>query len=98
MLGFLDTLCGPRAAELKVKDMNKYAFDPRRLLTMIMTIMLQVWRQERGTREKEGFAVSLALHPDFSEAVMTKCSTVLHRQQLLNPQLMNEHGEFMKQV
>ena len=47
MLGFLDALCGPSASQLKVKDMDKYAFDPKRLLVQITTIVLRVWKQDR---------------------------------------------------
>ena len=54
MLGFLDTLCGSRASELKVKDMEKYAFDPRRLLVQITSILLRVWQQDRGNRYVDG--------------------------------------------
>ena len=45
MVGFLDALCGPSASQLKVKDMDKYAFDPKRLLVQITTIVLRVWKQ-----------------------------------------------------
>ena len=47
MVGFLDALCGPSASQLKVKDMDKYAFDPKRLLVQITTIVLRVWKQDR---------------------------------------------------
>lgn len=47
MVGFLDVLCGPSASQLKVKDMDKYAFDPKRLLVQITTIVLRVWKQDK---------------------------------------------------
>ena len=47
MVGFLDALCGPSASQLKVKDMDKYAFDPKRLLVQITTIVLRVWKQDK---------------------------------------------------
>ena len=51
MVGFLDALCGPSASQLKVKDMDKYAFDPKRLLVQITTIVLRVWKQDQPTTE-----------------------------------------------
>ena len=98
MVGFLDTLCGPRASELKVKDMDKYSFDPRRLLILITNIMMRVWRQEGGRRDEEGFMVSLATHPDFSQAAMNKCAAVLQKQQLLDPQTLVDYTRFLQQV
>ena len=47
MVGFLDALCGPSASQLRVKDMDKYAFDPKRLLVHITTIVLRVWKQDQ---------------------------------------------------
>ena len=75
MVGFLDALCGPSASQLKVKDMDKYAFDPKRLLVQITTIVLRVWKQDKSgsTGGEESFTVSLATHPDYSQATMTKC-------------------------
>ena len=46
MIGFLDALCGPSASQLKVKDKDKYAFDPKRLLVQTTTIVLRVWKQD----------------------------------------------------
>lgn len=98
MIGFLETLCGPRASELKVKDMEKYAFDPRRLLVQITTVLVRVWQQDRGNREREGFIVSLALHPDFSQETMGRCATVLQKQKLLDAQLLTDYTCFLQEV
>ena len=106
MVGFLDTLCGPSASQLKVKDMDKYAFDPKRLLVQITTIVLRVWKQDRssvaasqaGHSKVDSFTVSLANHPDYSQATMTKCSSVLQKQMLGDPKFLSDFTEFVKQV
>ena len=98
MLGFLDTLCGRKASELKVKDMEKYAFDPKRLLVQISMVLLRVWQQDQGNRDAEGFLVSLATHPDFSSATMSKCASVLQRQQLVDPEMLTNYTCFMQEV
>lgn len=81
MLGFLNTLCGPNASNLKVKDMDKYTFDPTRLVLQISSILVRVWIQDAAHNAdsvaSQGFVGCLATHPDFSEATMTKCATVL---------------------
>ena len=98
MLGFLDTLCGRKASELKVKDMEKYAFDPKRLLVQISMVLLRVWQQDQGNRDAQGFLVSLAAHPDFSSATMSKCGSVLQRQQLVDPEMLSNYTCFMQEV
>ena len=108
MVGFLDALCGPSASQLKVKDMDKYAFDPKRLLVQITTIVLRVWKQDRpkvaaaasqaGHTKEESFTVSLANHPDYSQATMTKCSSVLQKQMLGDPKFLSDFTDFIKQV
>jgi len=98
MLGFLDTLCGSRASELKVKDMEKYAFDPRRLLYQISMVLLRVWQQDRGKREKDGFLVALATHPDFSQATLGKCASVLQKQKLVDPNFLTDYTCFMQEI
>ena len=100
MVGFLDALCGPSASQLKVKDMDKYAFDPKRLLVQITTIVLRVWKQDKSgsTGGEESFTVSLATHPDYSQATMTKCGSVLQKQMLGDPGFLGDFTNFIKQV
>ena len=120
MVGFLDALCGPSASQLKVKDMDKYAFDPKRLLVQITTIVLRVWKQDqqptleaapsspsstgggsgsgRGLGGADSFTVSLAMHPDYSPATMTKCGSVLQKQMLGDPAFLSDFNSFIKQV
>ena len=82
LLGFLNTLCGPNASNLKVKDMDRYAFDPTRLVLQISSVLVQAWGHDctqRGEGEGEGrsFVECLAAHPDLSMATMNKCVSVL---------------------
>lgn len=121
MVGFLDALCGPSASQLKVKDMDKYAFDPKRLLVQITTIVLRVWKQDQqptletapssspsstgggsgsghGLGGADSFTVSLASHPDYSAATMTKCGSVLQKQMLGDPAFLSDFNDFVKQV
>ena len=107
MVGFLDTLCGPSASQLKVKDMDKYAFDPKRLLVQITTIVLRVWKQEEpslssgdhdGGGGKDSFTLSMATHPDYSQATMAKCSSVLQKQMLGDPGFLSDFTNFVKEV
>ena len=86
MLGFLNSLCGPRATELKVKDRESYAFNPRKLIDTITTIVLRVWKQESNmatTKESNmaanGFMKSIALHPEYSADTMSHVGSLLSR-------------------
>lgn len=82
MLGFLNTLCGPSASNLKVKDMEKYSFDPSRLVVQISSILVRVWQQDRTPTEGEGFVSCLATHPDLSLATLSKCASVIQKSSL----------------
>ena len=100
MLGFLDALCGPKASELKVKDMEKYAFDPRRLLVQIASIMIRVWKQDKTStaESSETFLMSLATHPDFENQTMSKCGSVLQKQVLSGSDVLGDYTSLMQQV
>ncbi len=77
MVGFLNTLCGPNASNLKVKDMSRYAFDPTQLVLQISSVLVQAWEHDGAKGKEEGFAECLAMHPDLSMATMKKCVSVL---------------------
>ena len=77
MLGFLNTLCGPNASNLKVRDMSKYAFDPTHLVQQISSILVRAWTHDCAGDGGEGFAECLAAHPDLSMTTMNKCVSVL---------------------
>ena len=99
-LGFLDTLCGPRASELKVKDMDKYAFHPRQLVAHISSVLLHVWRQDKqaGPPAPDSFTLSMAMHPDLSLPTLGKCVSVLQKQQLLDAAALADFSGFTQEV
>ena len=72
-------LCGRKAGELKVKDMDKYSFQPYSLLTQLVNILLMICRQEPQPRAHDGFVSSLALHPDYERVTMDKMVSVIQR-------------------
>lgn len=78
MLGFLNSLCGPRATELKVKDKEAYAFNPRKLIDTITTIVLRIWKQE-SSMATNSFTRSMALHSEYSAATMSHVGSLLSR-------------------
>lgn len=111
MLGFIHTLCGPKASELNVKDKEKYNFDPKKLLAQIASIILRVWTQEcrqnsSGGRGEEaaggggsqGFLVSFGTHPEYSQGVIDKWSNVLRRHNLLDPAGQKDYTHFIEEV
>lgn len=100
MLGFLDTLCGPKASELNVKDKDKYNFDPKKLLAQIASIILRVWTQEckKTPGGTEGFLISFGTHPEFSQAVVERWTNVLQRHNLLDPRGQKEYNYFLEEV
>ena len=98
LLGFLNTLCGPKASNLKVKDMDKYAFNPSNIVVQIVSIMVRVWIQNQKSTDGESFATSLASHPDFSQTTMTKCSSVLQKTVMMDSELLGNFASFLEQV
>ena len=102
MLGFLDTLCGPKASELNVKDKEKYNFDPKKLLAQIASIVLRVWalegRTATGSEVTEGFLVSFGSHPEYSQAVVSRWANVLQRHGLLDPRSQQDYTHFLEEV
>ena len=100
MLGFLETLCGPGASDLNVKDKDKYKFDPKKLLSQIASIVHRVWSQEckHSSGTSEGFLVSFGTHPEYSQGVVERWTNVLQRHSLLDPQGQKYHTHFLEEV
>ena len=102
MVGFLNTLCGPKAADLNVKDKDKYNFDPKKLLAQIASIILRVYTQEckksPGGPPGEEFLISFGTHPEYSQGVIEKWANVLKRHNLLDPRSQAEYSCFMEEV
>jgi ubiquitin-protein ligase len=81
---FLDALCGSRSIDLKVKDMSKYNFDPKKLLLTITTVMLRLAKQSPAeapyvSPSYQDFVQAMADHPDYSHSTMNKASSILRR-------------------
>lgn len=110
MLGFLNSLCGPGASNLKVKDMDKYAFNPTQLVLQISSILVRAWAQDSshssgggggGTKEgaegRAGFVTCLVAHPDLSMSTMNKCLSVL-RMSLMSESEITAFSTFIEKI
>jgi len=98
IFGFLDLLCGPKASELKVKDMDKYSFQPYTLLTQLVNILLMICRQETQPRAPDGFVSKLALFPDYSRATMDKVVSVIQRRGSLSDDVLTKLISLIEEV
>ena len=101
MTGFLQTLCGPTASELNVKDKDKYNFDPKKLLAQIASIILRSWTQECKQAvgvSGEGFLMSFGTHPEFSQGVIERWASVLRKHSLLDPRGLQNYEYFLEEV
>lgn len=98
IFGFLNLLCGPKASELKVKDMNKYSFEPYTLLTQLVNILLMICSQEAQPRARNGFVSSLALFPDYSRTTMEKVASVIQRRGSLSDDVLTQLKSLIEEV
>ena len=98
IFGFLNLLCGPKASELKVKDMDKYSFQPYALLTQLVNILLMICRQEPQPRARDGFVSSLALHPDYDRVTMDKVVSVIQRKGSLSDDVVTQLTSLIEEV
>ena len=98
IFGFLNLLCGPKSSELKIKDMDKYSFQPYTLLTQLVNILLMICRQEAQPRTQDGFVSSLALFPDYSRATMDKVTSVIHRRGSLSDDVLVQLKSLIEEV
>ena len=101
-MGFLNVLCGPRASDLKVNDMEQYNFNPRHLLSQITTVMVRIWKQDEHNRGSHGstntFTVALATSPEYSKETMAKVFSVIQRTKLISAQFIEEVACFLEDV
>ena len=101
MIGFLDNLCGARQSELKINEPEKLGFDPRKLVSDIASVIINVWLVEKaaaGGIKPDSFTASIAIHPDYSRAVMNKVNTVLQRHQLCGAHILSGYTSFLEKV
>lgn len=106
-MGFLDTLCGDRQSDLRIKDPSRVNFDAKKIVSDIATVIANIWRMEKiGTKgvkdpdllPKDSFIVSLSCHPDFSKQAMSKVGDVLMRHSLCPATVQQDYQEFLKTV
>ena len=97
-MGFLDHLCGARQAELKVKDPDQLKFDPRKLVTQLAKVIVNIWRVEKNDVKENGFTLSLAAHPDYSRQVVSKVLSILERHQLCGADIINDYKSLLAEV
>ena len=99
-MGFLDTLCGARQSELKVKDPESLLFNPRVIVTQIVTVIVGIWalERERGEQPLDSFIVSLTNHPDYNAGVMNKVLSVIVKSQSCSPNIVTSYQGFLEQV
>ena len=95
-IGFLESLCGSKSATFKVKDMEKYRFNPRELLSQIAQILLRIVHEERS-RELH-FVKSMAADPDYSSATMQKACDTLRSKNILEEAAVKEFETLNEEV
>ncbi|XP_013383358.1 uncharacterized protein LOC106153808 isoform X1 [Lingula anatina] len=95
-IGFIEALCGSKSVEFKVKDMDKYSFNPRQLLSDVCQVLLRIAKEE--TFKTEGFVHSLAMDPDYSPTAWAKTYTVLSEKGVGDDQMVEEFGELLTQI
>ncbi|XP_078607185.1 uncharacterized protein LOC144879516 isoform X2 [Branchiostoma floridae x Branchiostoma japonicum] len=96
VIGFIGALCGPKASELKVKDMEKYNFNPRQLLLQIVRVILRIGREE--ALDKDGFIVSMSTDTDYSPKYMEKAYSVLVRDSVIDPTEMQQFQKMLEEM
>ena len=102
MIGFLDNLCGARQSELKINEPDKLGFDPRKLVSNIASVIINIWILENGAAgnklKPDGFTISFVEHPDFSRPAMNKVNAVLQRHQLCPSHVLTGYTSFLENV
>ncbi|XP_019628918.1 PREDICTED: uncharacterized protein LOC109473492 [Branchiostoma belcheri] len=96
VIGFIGALCGPKASELKVKDMEKYNFNPRQLLLQIVRVILRIGREE--ALDKDGFIVSMSTDTDYSPKYMEKACSVLARDSVIDPKEIQQFQKMLEEM
>ncbi len=71
-----------------MKDMEKFRFNPRELLSQIVQIMLRVTAEEQAGNTQ--FVNSLASHPDYNSDVMKKACDILVSKNILDERTVTE--------
>ena len=95
LLGFLETLCGPKSSELKVRDMDHYSFKPRTLVSQIASVLVRAWTLEEGQRSTHHILEGVAEYPEYSASTMSKCGGILGKE---DGQLAAAFSQLVQQV
>jgi ubiquitin conjugation factor E4 B len=89
---FLVQLVGPKCAELKVRNPEKYNFDPKWLLRKIVAIYLHFSTQEQ-------FAAAVASDGrSYNHEVFMKTTMILQRERLVGEDVVTKFQHFIEQV
>ncbi|XP_076441977.1 uncharacterized protein LOC143280995 isoform X2 [Babylonia areolata] len=94
--GFLDSLCGAKAKNFKVKDMAKYQFNPVELLSDIVNVMLRIAVED--VSRTDGYLVSMVKDPDFELANLEKAQSVIVGKGFASEDTTNKLAQLMEQV
>ena len=99
-MGFLDNLCGPRQAFLRIKDPDRVGFDAKKIVSDLATIVARIWQVEKGSQQlaSDGFVRSLSDHPDFSRPVLVKVASVVQRHMLCDASVAVDFTGLMEKV
>jgi hypothetical protein len=88
---FFEELCGPRMLNLKVKNPEKYNFNPRELLRKIVTLTLSL------VKEAE-FVTALGKDLEYNPQIMQKAFQIIARERLVGEEGLNLFGELIAKV
>jgi len=95
-LGFLDSLCGTKSMEVKVKDMDRYSFKPKQLLKEIIEILLRIVKQD--TSKSMGFLHSMASDPDYNETTMEKVLSIIQSKGFVEETIVTEFTQVLQEL
>ncbi|XP_048576490.1 uncharacterized protein LOC5513359 isoform X2 [Nematostella vectensis] len=82
IIGFLDSLVGPKSLDLKVKNMEKYSFNPRDLLVKLISILLHISNSAAAEGEPL-FARCITADPDYIRDNLQRALRILKREGLV---------------
>ncbi|KAK7466645.1 hypothetical protein BaRGS_00037253, partial [Batillaria attramentaria] len=94
--GFLESLCGAKAKDFKVKNMAKYDFNPGELLLTIINIILRITDQDHSRHD--GYLVSMVRDPDFEVANVEKAQSVISGKGLAGEDTVDQIGQLVEQL
>lgn len=94
--GFLESLCGAKAKDFKVKNMAKYNFNPGELLSTIVNIIVRVTMQDHSVHN--GYLVSMVKDPDFELHNVEKALSVIQEKGLGGEAVVSQMSDLVRQM